>query len=84
MRGFGLSVRAGDPVRLLEAIGTILSDDDRRMGMVAAGRRTLRETFDVNVAVTSMLAQIAQAQGEKSAAGGAFGARPGAAGKVDR
>lgn len=84
VRGFGLSVRAGDPVRLLEAIGTILSDDDRRMGMVAAGRRTLRETFDVNVAVTSMLAQIAQAQGEKSAAGGDSGARPGAAGKVDR
>jgi glycosyltransferase involved in cell wall biosynthesis len=83
-RGFGLSVRAGDPVGLLETIGAILADDDRRMDMVAAGRLTLRETFNVDVAVTSMLAQIAQAQGEKSAAGGASGARPGLAGKVDR
>lgn len=59
--GFGMAVTAGDPARLLEAIESILADDGRRKSMVSAGRRTLAEKFNVDVAVTEMLAQIAQA-----------------------
>ncbi len=83
-RGFGLAVTAGEPVRLLEAIEFILADDDRRQAMVSAGRRTLHEIFNVDVAVTSMLAQIAQARDWKSATAEPVGVRGAAAGHVDR
>lgn len=73
-RGFGLAVTAGDPARLLAAIQSILADDDRRRAMVSAGRRTLEEIFNVDVAVTDILAQIAQARGANSATAGADGA----------
>ncbi len=83
-RGFGLAVAAGDPARLLEAIEAILADDDRRRAMASAGRRTLHEIFNVDVAVTNMLAQIAQARDRKSATAEPVGARGAATGHVDR
>jgi glycosyltransferase involved in cell wall biosynthesis len=66
--GFGLAVTAGEPARLLQAIETVLADDDRRRAMAANGRRTLREVFNVEIAVTDMLAQIRQAQGAETGA----------------
>ena len=83
-RGFGLAVTAGDPARLLGAIEAILADDGRRRAMVSAGRRTLLEVFNVDVAVTTMLSQIAQARSVKSAKAGAAGARPIASEPLDR
>jgi glycosyltransferase involved in cell wall biosynthesis len=65
-RGFGLAVTAGDPAKLLAAIESIIADDGRRRAMVLAGRRALREVFNVDVAVASMLAQIDQKEGVKS------------------
>lgn len=83
-RGFGLAVAAGNPSALLKAIESILADDDRRRTMVSAGRRTLREIFNVDVAVTTMLAQIHRAQDGTSATAGTRGARSAAPGQVDR
>lgn len=83
-RGFGLAVTAGDPARLLGAIESILADEGRRRDMVSAGRRTLEEIFNVEAAVTGMLAQIAQAKDGKSATSGSAGAYPAATGPVDR
>lgn len=74
--GFGLAVRAGDPTCLLGAIEAILADDGRRDAMVSAGRRTLRETFNVDIAVTSMLDQIAQARSRKTTTAGGAGEWP--------
>jgi glycosyltransferase involved in cell wall biosynthesis len=82
--GFGLAVAAGDPAALLGAIRAILADDNRRRGMVAAGRRTLREIFDVDFAVTNMLSQIAQARDGKSATAVTVGARAVATDPVGR
>jgi hypothetical protein len=65
-QGFGLAVAAGRPDRLLDAIASIVGDDDRRRAMVLAGRKTLREVFDVDVAVTAMLDQLDQAHLRKS------------------
>ena len=64
--GFGLAVSAGDPVRMFAAIEAVLTDDRRREGMISAGRRTLRDVFNVDIAVTRMLAQIGLAQRETS------------------
>ena len=63
-QGFGVAVTAGSPGRLLAAIETILADDKRRGAMIAAGRRALREVFDADAAVTTMLAQIDEARCE--------------------
>ena len=65
-QGFGLAVAAGRPDRVLDAIASIVGDDDRRRAMVLAGRKTLREVFDVDVAVTAMLDQLDQAHPRKS------------------
>jgi glycosyltransferase involved in cell wall biosynthesis len=83
-RGFGLAVTAGDPAGLLGAIEAILADDSRRLAMVSAGRTTLHEIFNVDVAVTTMLAQIAQARDGKSATAEAVDAHTTATGQVDR
>lgn len=61
-RGFGVAVTAGQPGQLLAAIVEILSDEGRREVMIAAGRKTLRDVFNVEVAVTSMLDQIDQSR----------------------
>lgn len=82
-RGFGLAVTAGDPAALLDAIEAILADDDRREAMIEAGRRTLRDVFNVDVAVANMLAQIDQAKDRKSATAGAAVGRSVATGQVD-
>lgn len=69
-QGFGLAVTAGHPDRLLDAILSILGDDGRRRAMVLAGRKTLQEVFNVDVAVTAMLEQLAQADHRKPRAAG--------------
>ena len=61
-RGFGLAVKAGDPAAMLAAIEAVLADPGRRRDMASAGRRTLREVFNVDIAVAGMLAQVAQAR----------------------
>lgn len=83
-RGFGVAVTAGDPARLLQAIEAILADDGRRRAMVSAGRRTLHEIFNVDVAVANILAQITQARDGKSATAEPVGSRSTAAGPTDR
>jgi glycosyltransferase involved in cell wall biosynthesis len=83
-QGFGVAVTAGDPARMLKAVESILADDGGRRAMISAGRRTLSEVFNVEVAVTKMLAQIAQASEGKSATAGAAGAHAAATGRVDR
>jgi O-antigen/teichoic acid export membrane protein len=65
-QGFGLAVAAGRPDRLLDAIASIVGDQDRRRAMVLAGRRTLQEVFNVDVAVAAMLDQIGEAHQRKS------------------
>ena len=54
-RGFGVAEVAGDPVRLLGGIARVLESPDARRAMVAAGRRTLTDIFDVNRAALALL-----------------------------
>lgn len=55
--GFGIVVEAGDAGALVEALARLVHDPETRGRMTQAGRRTLREVFDVRVAARLVLKQ---------------------------
>lgn len=61
-RGFGKATTAGDPTRLLDTIETIVRNPAGRMAMVQAGRATLREVFNPESAVETVLDQLARSR----------------------
>jgi glycosyltransferase involved in cell wall biosynthesis len=54
-QGFGIAGVAGDPARLLGGIARILDSPELARAMVASGRKTLAEVFDVDRAANRLI-----------------------------